>query len=100
MPKHDPPQIRPSWTFTVWLAFQENRKDKIGDLARFVRKDLAWPGWRNIEGLEAYSRTQKFSSALIAALRQAWDEWEAARRASEGTPNTTVLEILYYCRII
>ncbi len=78
MPKHDPPQIRPSWTFSVWLAFQEKRKDDVGELAQLVREDLAWPGWRGIEGLEQYCREQKLPSALIAALRQAWSEWEAA----------------------
>ncbi len=66
-----PLSITPSWTFTVWLAFQEPRKDKVGELARVVRNDSSWPGWRDIEGLEAYCRAQKLSSTLIAALRQA-----------------------------
>jgi len=86
MSEQDLPPIRPSWTFTVWLAFQETRKDKVGELARLVRKDPAWPGWRNIGGLETYYHEQKLSSALIAALRQAWDEWEAARQASVMAP--------------
>ena len=85
MPEHDPPRIRPSWTFAVWLAFQEKRRDAVGDLSRVVRKDLVWPGWRDIEGMEAYYGEQKLSPTLIAALRQAWDEWEAARRVGEAT---------------
>ncbi len=86
VPEHDPPQIRPPWTFSVWLAFQEPRKDKVGELARLVREDRAWPGWRGIEGLEAYCREQRFSAGWIAALKQAWSEWEAAKGASEGAP--------------
>ncbi len=42
-----PPSITPSWTFTVWLTFQEKRRDAVGDLARVVRTDPVWPGWRN-----------------------------------------------------
>jgi len=86
MSEQDLPPIRPSWTFSVWLAFQETRKDKVGDLARTIRKDPVWPGWRNVEGLEAYCRAQGFPPALIAALQQAWGEWEVARRASEVDP--------------
>jgi hypothetical protein len=68
------PSITPSWTLTLWLAVHEKRQDAGGELARAVRQYPAWPGWRDIEGLAAYCRTQKLSSALIPALRQAWDE--------------------------
>ncbi len=71
---NSPPSITPSWTFTVWLAFQETRKDKVGEPARTVREDPARPGWRTIEGLEQYYRQHQFSSSLIAALKPAWDE--------------------------
>ena len=83
-PKQDAPQSRPSWTFTVWLDFQERRRDAVGELARVVRKDFQWPGWRNIEGLATYCRAQQVAPPVLAALRQAWGEWEAARRASAG----------------
>lgn len=82
--KHDPPIILPTWTFTLWLAFQEHRKDAVGDLARVVRKDPTWPGWRTIDGLEQYGREKGFSKILLAALRQAETEWNAARSAKQN----------------
>lgn len=71
---------RRSWTFSLWLAFQEQRRDAVGELARAVARDTTWPGWRTREGLERYGREQGFSPALLDALRIAWDEWQAARQ--------------------
>jgi hypothetical protein len=82
--KHGPPQVRPSRSFTLWLAFQEPRKDAVGDLARVARKDPTWPGWRTIEGLAQYGREQGFSKILLAALRQAEAEGNAARSAKRN----------------
>jgi hypothetical protein len=84
MPKHDPPAIRPTGTCTRWLAFQEHRKDAVGDLARVVRKDSVWPGWRTIDGFEQYGRETGFSKTWLAALRQAEQEWNAARSAKQN----------------
>ena len=70
------PAINPAWTFTLWLAFQETRKDEVGSLARRVAQDVTWPGWRDLAGLEAYLRAQGADEQTNRILRQAFEEWK------------------------
>lgn len=68
MPKTKPPAINPAWTFSLWLAFQQERNDVVGKLAREVAKDLTWPDWRGLSGLERHRRKQGFSLALMKGV--------------------------------
>jgi hypothetical protein len=71
--------INPAWTFSLWLSFQQKRKDAVGELARLVEADAAWPGWRAIKGLEEYMKEKGANDETLRVLRQAYEEWEKAR---------------------
>jgi hypothetical protein len=77
--KRRPSSIRPTWTFSLWLTFQRDRTDAVGDLARVAAADPAWPGWRGYEGLAAHLRARRAPEAMLAALTEAYAEWEHAR---------------------
>lgn len=72
--------INPSWTFSLWLSFQQKRKDAVGKLARMVEEDAAWPGWRAIEGLEKYMKEKGANGETLRVLRQTYEEWEKAKK--------------------
>jgi hypothetical protein len=42
------------------VGLPRKRKDKVGDLARVVARDLLWPGWKNSEGLQQYCPSKGF----------------------------------------
>ena len=82
---HRPPRIRLTWTFSLWLHFQQYRTDAVGTLARQVAQAETWPGWRALTGLEEHLRDQGAEASMLHALRQAYHEWEAAR--AEAVPD-------------
>lgn len=51
----------------------------MGELARLVEADAAWPGWRAIKGLEEYMKEKGANDETLRVLRQAYEEWEKAR---------------------
>src|SRR5262245_21541725 len=76
---HRPRPIPLTWTFSLWLHFQQQRMDAVGTLARQVAQAETWPGWRALTGLEEHLRDQGAEASTLRALRQAYHEWEAAR---------------------
>jgi uncharacterized protein YozE (UPF0346 family) len=74
-------------TFLEWLARQARRRDAVGDLARDTRKDGDWPppGKPSRSKLRAYLEARGAIPAALAALDQAWDEWDEERRAVRGS---------------
>jgi hypothetical protein len=80
MPRtHHPLSLPSSWTFSLWLTFQRERRDAVGELARLVAADPAWPGLRRRDGLVQYLTERGVPEAMLQALSQAYAEWEAAR---------------------
>jgi hypothetical protein len=79
MAQHTPSPLPTSWTFALWLAFQRDRADAVGALARAVAADAAWPGGRSLEGLTAYGYEQHWPATTLATLPQAWAEWQTVR---------------------
>lgn len=75
MSRNLPPNERLPWTFSLWLFFQEERKDQVGKLARVVEADAAWPSWRTVQGLEEYMKEKGIDAGMIDVLRQAYEEW-------------------------
>lgn len=69
--------------FDAWLADQVGRNDHVGELARDVRKDPHWPSTGKISRrrLHDHLASQGAIDGAIAALDEAWDEWDAERRA-------------------
>ena len=68
-------------TFYNWLQQQVDRDDRIGDLAKDVRRDQNFE--RHSEEIEVacdYLDSNGYHFAASAALEEAWDEWEAERR--------------------
>src|SRR5262245_42456111 len=80
-----PPVIPSTWTFSLWLHFQQQRTDAVGTLARQVAQAETWPGWRALTGLEEYLREQGAEASTLCALRQAYHEGEASR--AEALPD-------------
>jgi hypothetical protein len=70
-------------TFVDWLRKQRRRRDAIGDLARDTRADDHWPppGKPSRSRYRGYLVQQGAIPAALEALDDAWDEWDAARRA-------------------
>lgn len=66
--------------FTHWLHTQTARQDPVGDLARDVAADHAWPlTAKTVESYERYLAERGADPALIAALFDAWAEYQAER---------------------
>jgi uncharacterized protein YozE (UPF0346 family) len=67
-----------SQSFHSWLADQRHRNDGVGDLARDVHRDQAFPTHASTrEDVEAYLSRHGFH--IIRAFRQAWREFSAQR---------------------
>ena len=67
-------------TFTNWLSMQRDRQDPIGDLARDVEKDPRWPrSGKTVESYERYLAQRGADPNGIAALFDAWSEYDAER---------------------
>jgi hypothetical protein len=68
--------------FVDWLARQTRRRDAIGDLARDTRRDDTWPppGKVNRAKLRAHLEAHDAIPGALAALHDAWDEWDRLRR--------------------
>ena len=67
-------------TFLVWLAQQARRDDPVGDCARDMLDDPDWPPTATtFEAARAYLESVHASRQAIAALREAWDEWQRRR---------------------
>jgi uncharacterized protein YozE (UPF0346 family) len=66
--------ILESWTFTLWLTFQQNRRDAVGDLARLIAQDVVWPGHRDRAGLQDYLKEKGAPQSTLDALEKAWEE--------------------------
>jgi uncharacterized protein YozE (UPF0346 family) len=60
--------------FVEWLEQQTNRDDKVGDLARDVQIDPAFPREDCLEGIQDYMR-EHGSEAAFAATNVAILEW-------------------------
>jgi uncharacterized protein YozE (UPF0346 family) len=69
--------------FVDWLARQTRRRDAVGDLARDTRRDDTWPprGRINRAKLRAHLEEHDAIPGALAALDDAWDEWDRLRRA-------------------
>jgi uncharacterized protein YozE (UPF0346 family) len=69
--------------FTDWLADQAGRNDRVGELARDVRVDPRWPSTGKISRrrLREYLESHDAVPGALEALDEAWDEWDAGRRA-------------------
>lgn len=80
MSKKDAVGEKLPWTFSLWFSLQQGRKDQIGALGRRVARDHTWPGWRSIDALEEYMREQRTDAETLTVLRQAYAEWEKARK--------------------
>jgi riboflavin kinase len=61
------------------LTFQRDRRDAVGELARLVAADPAWPGLRRRDGLTHYLVERGAPETILQALSQAYAEWEAVR---------------------
>jgi hypothetical protein len=67
-------------TFTGWLKLQGDRDDPIGDLARDVALDPRWPlRAKTVEAYERYLARRGADPDAIAALFDAWAEYDAER---------------------
>jgi len=72
-------------TFAEWLGLQAERRDQVGDLARFAAKEdfPLNPVRRDLESaLAAHGASQ-----LATAVAPAVDEWEVARLAEVSAEN-------------
>ena len=66
-----------SGTFLVWLAQQARRDDAVGDCARDMLDDPDWPATATtFESARVYLASVHASDRALAALREAWDEWQ------------------------
>jgi uncharacterized protein YozE (UPF0346 family) len=62
--------------FHEWLAKQKNRKSPLGDWARGVVRDEAFPkDLTGVDSLVTYLRTKQATSAEIATARAAWQTY-------------------------
>ena len=67
-------------TFSNWLQLQADRTDPIGDLARDVAADPRWPrSAKIVESYERYLAQRGADPNVIAALFDAWAEYDAER---------------------
>jgi hypothetical protein len=73
-----PPVIAPTWTFTLWLYFQQDRRDALGALARLVSADSHWPSSSLKDRQEDYLQTHLARPDLVPALREAWTAFTTA----------------------
>ena len=68
--------------FNEWLSQQSRRGDRVGDLSRDMRIDLTWPTAKvSRRRLHAYLESQGAIQGVFDALDEAWDEWDAHRKA-------------------
>ena len=66
--------------FTHWLRTQTARQDPVGDLARDVAADHGWPlTAKTVESYERYMAERGADPAAIAALFDAWAEYQTER---------------------
>ena len=75
-------------SFTRWLHEQSHRNDPVGDLARRVSNDAAWPPCRTLTGLLAHLRTGQTTAgnAVERGLIHAWVEYTTAMRRPVQIP--------------
>ncbi|MCO5176521.1 MAG: sterile alpha motif-like domain-containing protein [Thermomicrobiales bacterium] len=67
-------------SFLTWLALQAQRDDPVGDCARDMLDDPEWPSEATTYATaRVYLESVQASSLAIAALREAWDEWQRRR---------------------
>ena len=71
-------------TFVEWLARQTRRRDAVGDLARDTRRDDTWPPKGKITRarLRGHLEGHDAIPEALAALDDAWSEWDQERRAA------------------
>jgi uncharacterized protein YozE (UPF0346 family) len=70
-----------SGRFRRWLQAQRREDGPVGDLARDVFIDPTWPDdAASVEDLEDYLWCEGACDDALKALRQAWEEFEAAER--------------------
>ena len=68
-------------SFTKWLLQQAGRDDPVGDLASDVARDPDWlVSGRGLSGFLTYLRNRGACDGAIAALQQAWSEWQEVAR--------------------
>lgn len=69
--------FEPPPPFRAWLATQEQRSDKIGDLARDAKDDHEWPRETNdLAALRSYLESHGAVEGALIALEDAFEEWE------------------------
>jgi uncharacterized protein YozE (UPF0346 family) len=72
-------------TFTTWLKAQARRDDPVGDLAKDMMQDSAWPTRASSYGrFRNHLTTKGACRDAHEALREAWREGLLARAESEA----------------
>lgn len=72
------------WTdtspFAVWLRSQQQRRDRIGALARVAVKDPFWPTGASRERLARYFQEMGARDFVMQSVRMAWDEFSKVEK--------------------
>lgn len=63
--------------FTSWLKTHAKDQSAIGDLARDVAADPAWPSRRQLSGQREYLEERGAIPAAVETLERAWELYEA-----------------------
>ena len=67
-------------SFSHWLRSQTARRDAVGALARVVATDLRWPlSAKTVESYARYLQERAATDTTVAALFDAWAEYQAER---------------------
>lgn len=71
--------------FHRWLDQVKDREDPVGDLAYDILRDKHFPiGIATLPAIRGYLRKYLASKAVLAALKEAWREFEAATQGTAG----------------
>jgi uncharacterized protein YozE (UPF0346 family) len=65
-----------SVTFKAWLMLQMKRDDPVGDLARDVHQDRAWPTTQDMVKLRQYVVKRGTVENALTALDRAYAEYQ------------------------
>jgi uncharacterized protein YozE (UPF0346 family) len=63
-------------TFKAWLMLQMKRADPVGDLARDVLKDRAWPPTQDMVKLRQHMVKRGAIENVFVALDRAYSEYQ------------------------
>ena len=79
-------------SFKTWLSKQEDRKDQIGDVARFIAKDTSVPDSK-LRGIVKYLKEHETPKYLLGALEKAHAEWYAGELSRSRQPESRPVEV-------